>query len=131
LAAKTSSRIVPAITTRRPDGRLLVTLGEPIVVASTGPADLQRATQAIADAVALTVRPAPEQWYSFKPIWPASAWESADLEHRAIAMQAGLPDPGPSRALPRDEADQINVDRVKADPVKTDPVETDPVEAAS
>jgi lauroyl/myristoyl acyltransferase len=106
LAAKTSSLIVPAITTRRPDGRLHVALGDPIIVASTGPADLQRATQAIADAVALTVRPAPEQWYSFKPIWPATDAESADLERRALAMQAGLPDPGPAPDLPKDEADQ-------------------------
>ena len=109
LAAKTSSRILPAITTRQPDGRLRVILAEPILVLSAGPADLQRATQAIADAVAATVRPAPEQWYSFKPIWPATAEESADLERRAAAMQAGLPDPGPAQGLPRDEADQLEV----------------------
>jgi KDO2-lipid IV(A) lauroyltransferase len=107
LAAKTSSQIVAAITTRQPDGRLRVVLDEPIVVASAGPADLQRATQAIADALERTIRPAPEQWYSFKPIWPASAAESADLERRAGQMLAGLPDPGPSRGLPRDEADQV------------------------
>ena len=52
LAAKTSSRIVPAITTRQKDGRVRVVLAEPISVASSDPADLQRATQAIADAVA-------------------------------------------------------------------------------
>jgi KDO2-lipid IV(A) lauroyltransferase len=107
LAAKTSSRIMPAITTRRPDGRLRVILADPIIVASADPAELQRATQAIADAVAQTIRPAPEQWYSFKPIWPATAVESADLERRAGAMQAGLADPGPSLDLPRDEADQV------------------------
>lgn len=106
LAAKTSSLIVPAITTRRPDGRLHVALGDPIVVASSDPAELQRATQAIADAVALTVGPAPEQWYSFKPIWPATEAESADLERRATEMQAGRPDPGPARDKPRDAADQ-------------------------
>ena len=44
----------------------------PIAVPSSDPADLQRATQAIADALAETIRPAPEQWYSFKPIWPAT-----------------------------------------------------------
>ena len=107
LAAKTSSRILPAITTRQPDGRLRVILAEPILVLSAGPADLQRATQAIADAVAATVRPAPEQWYSFKPIWPATAEESADLERRAAAMQAGLPDPGPAQGLPRHESDRL------------------------
>jgi phosphatidylinositol dimannoside acyltransferase len=114
LAAKTSSRIMPAITTRQPDGRLRVVLLEPIAVAPSDPADLQRATQAIADAVAETIRPAPEQWYSFKPIWPATETEAADLERRALAMQAGRPDPGPSRGLPRDEADGVEADRVGA-----------------
>ena len=42
-----------------------------------------------------------------KPIWPATEAEAADLERRALAMQAGRPDPGPSRDLPRDEADQV------------------------
>ncbi|MEA2611863.1 MAG: phosphatidylinositol dimannoside acyltransferase [Chloroflexota bacterium] len=107
LAAKTASSIVPVITTRQPDGRLRVSLDEPIIVTSADPAELQRATQAIADAVERTIRPAPEQWYSFKPIWPASAAESADLERRGRLMQAGRPDPGPTRGLPRDEADRI------------------------
>jgi KDO2-lipid IV(A) lauroyltransferase len=106
LAAKTTSQIVPAMAIRRPDGRLRVILDEPIVVASSEPAELQRATQAIADSVARAIRPAPEQWYSFKPVWPATETEAADLQRRALAMQAGRPDPGPSRELPRDEADQ-------------------------
>ncbi len=114
LAAKTSSRIMPAITHRLPNGKLRVTLAEPIVVAPNDPADLQRATQAIADAVALTIRPAPEQWYSFKPIWPTTAAEAADLERRALEMQAGRPDPGPARGLPRDEADQAEAIRPEA-----------------
>jgi lauroyl/myristoyl acyltransferase len=107
LAARTSSRIMPAITSRLPDGRIRVILEDPIVVASADPAELQRATQAIADAVARTIRPAPEQWYSFKPIWPVTAAESDDLERRAGAMQAGRPDPGPALYRPRDEADQV------------------------
>ena len=98
LAAKTSSRILPAITARQADGRLRVVFAEPISVAPSDPADLQRATQAIADAVAASVGAAPEQWYSFKPIWPATAEEGADLERRAREMQAGRPDPGPARA---------------------------------
>ena len=97
LAAKTSSRILPAITARQADGRLRVVFAEPISVAPSDPADLQRATQAIADAVAASVGAAPEQWYSFKPIWPATAEEGADLERRAREMQAGRPDPGPAR----------------------------------
>jgi KDO2-lipid IV(A) lauroyltransferase len=112
LAAKTSSRILPAVTRRGTDGVLRVTLEEPISVAANDPADLQRATQAIADAVARSIRLAPEQWYSFKPIWPASAAEAADLERRALVMQGGEPDPGPSRGLPRDEADQVRLAEV-------------------
>ncbi|MEO8571977.1 MAG: lysophospholipid acyltransferase family protein [Chloroflexota bacterium] len=107
LAAKTASQIVPAITTRPPGGRLRVTLGDPIVVTSSEPAEIQRATQAIADALERSIAPAPEQWYSFKPIWPATAAESADLGRRAAAMQAGRPDPGPSADRPHDPADQI------------------------
>ncbi|MEO8437594.1 MAG: lysophospholipid acyltransferase family protein, partial [Chloroflexota bacterium] len=114
LAAKTSSSIAPAITHRLPGGVLRVTLADPIVVASMDPADLQRATQAIADAVAATIRPAPEQWYSFKPIWPATDAEAADLERRALEMQAGRPDPGPARDLPRDAADQAQAIPPKA-----------------
>jgi lauroyl/myristoyl acyltransferase len=112
LAAKTSSRILPAVTHRGTDGVLRVTLEEPISVAANDPADLQRATQAIADAVARSIRLAPEQWYSFKPIWPASAAEAADLERRALVMQGGQADPGPSRGLPRDEADQVGLAEV-------------------
>lgn len=96
LAAKTHSRILPIMTTRLPGGRLHVGWGDPITVASSDPAELQRATQAVADALADTIRPAPEQWYSFKPIWPETAEEAADLERRARAMQAGQRDPGPA-----------------------------------
>ena len=106
LAAKTRSRIVPIITTRLPDGRLRVGWADPIEVPSTDPADLQRATQRIADALALTISPAPEEWYSFKPMWPATGDEAFDLERRALEMQAGRPDPGPSGGLTRDPADQ-------------------------
>ena len=93
LAAKTDSRIVPIITTRQPDGRLHVGWADPIDVPSTDPADLQRATQRIADALAQTIAPAPHEWYSFKPMWPATAEEAADLERRA-RDDAGRP-PGP------------------------------------
>jgi KDO2-lipid IV(A) lauroyltransferase len=105
LAAKTGSRILPVGVRRHEGGGFDVSWAEPIVVRSSDPAELQRATQAMADALGETIRLAPEQWYSFKPIWPASETEAADLERRARRMQAGQPDPGPNRAIPRDEAD--------------------------
>jgi phosphatidylinositol dimannoside acyltransferase len=96
LAAKTGSRILPIAIRRRPDGTFLVTWPGPIDLESADPAELQRATQAIADALATTIAAAPDQWYSFKPIWPATAAEAADLERRATLMQAGIADPGPA-----------------------------------
>ena len=96
LAAKTGSRILPIAIRRRPDGTFLVTWTVPIDLESDDPAELQRATQSIADALATTVAAAPDQWYSFKPIWPATPEEAADLERRATLMQSGIADPGPA-----------------------------------
>jgi phosphatidylinositol dimannoside acyltransferase len=96
LAAKTGSRILPITIRRRPDGTFLVTWADPIDLDSDDPANLQYATQAIADALASTIAAAPEQWYNFKPIWPATPEEAADLERRATVMQAGIADPGPA-----------------------------------
>jgi lauroyl/myristoyl acyltransferase len=109
LAAKTGSRILP-ISIRRVAGKgFAVAWAPPIDVAPDDPAELQRATQAMADALASTIATAPEQWYSFKPIWPASAAEAEDLERRAQVMLGGRADPGPGRGLPRDEADTAPV----------------------
>ena len=83
LAAKTGATILPVVVRRRPDGTFLVTHDEPIRVASSAPADLKQATQAIADALERTIAAAPEQWYSFKSMWPepaeAQAAAPADL----------------------------------------------------
>jgi KDO2-lipid IV(A) lauroyltransferase len=84
LAAKTGAVIVPMVCRRRPNGRFAAQHFAPIEVADDSSAELARATQALADAVAEMVRPAPEQWYTFKPIWPASAEEAA-----ALALRAG------------------------------------------
>jgi lauroyl/myristoyl acyltransferase len=72
---------------RSADGRTYqVSHSEPIHVTSSEPAELRRATQAIADALAETIAAAPEQWYSFKPIWPSTAEEQAALAERAGAL---------------------------------------------
>lgn len=90
LAAKTRSRILP-ITIRRSDsGVFHVSWAEPIEVASSEPAELQRATQAMADALAATIAAAPSQWYSFKPMWPSQPSEQRELEARVDAMLRGV-----------------------------------------
>ena len=96
LAAKTRSRILPISIRRRPDDTFHVSWPDPIDVTSSDPAELFRATQAMADALAATIAAAPDQWYSFKPIWPSTPDEAADLERRATLMQAGVADPGPA-----------------------------------
>ena len=88
LAAKTGAIILPVVARRMPDGRFQASTEEPIRVASSGPAELQRATQAIADALGRVIGAAPDQWYSFKPMWPATAAEMAVLEARAAQMVA-------------------------------------------
>lgn len=88
LAARTGATIVPFWTIRRPDGTFLGEIGAPILVASAEPAEIARATQAIADALEVAVRQAPEQWCVFKPIWPDDPDEEAALAERALRAQA-------------------------------------------
>ena len=108
--AKTGARVLPIRIDRAADDTFDIAFDEPMSVPPNDPAALQRVTQGIADELAVAIAAAPHQWYSFKPMWPASEIEAADLERRALAMQAGQPDPGPGRGLPRDEADQVGID---------------------
>ena len=87
LAARTGSRILPITIHRNTDRRTFsISWAPPISVPSSSPADLQRATQAMADAFAAAIAPDPTQWYSFKPVWPADPAERDALEARAAAM---------------------------------------------
>ena len=97
LAAKTGASIVH-IAIRRSDDRqrFLVTHSEPITVRSSEPAEIQRATQAVADALEATIAAAPEQWYSFKPLWPATEAEQAALAERAAPGAPAAPVPAGS-----------------------------------
>jgi KDO2-lipid IV(A) lauroyltransferase len=89
LAAKTGAIVVPVAIRRTPEGRFRMVLDQPIMVESADPAEVQRASQAIADALQRTIAAAPEQWYSFKPMWPADPGEARELEERASRMLAG------------------------------------------
>jgi phosphatidylinositol dimannoside acyltransferase len=123
LAAKTQSPILPVAIRRTADDRFNVSYAPVITVASSAPAELQRATQAVADALEATVGAAPDQWYSFKPMWPPTEAEAAELEARAAAM---LADDGsrPRRrsedsggAMPVGEADAVADEGPDASPI--------------
>jgi phosphatidylinositol dimannoside acyltransferase len=88
LAAKTRSPILP-VSIRLGKHGFEVGWSQPIHVASNAPAELVRATQAMADALAATIAAAPEQWYSFKPLWPDTLEEQAALRARAEAALRG------------------------------------------
>lgn len=82
LAAKTGAAIVPVVCRRMSDGTYEASHYDPIEVADTSPAEMQRATQAIADALEDMIATAPEQWYTFKPVWPQTQEEKEALAAR-------------------------------------------------
>ena len=86
LAAKTKATIIPVAARRQPDGTYVPVALEPIRVPDTKPPTLLAATQRIADALEVLVTPAPDQWFTFKPMWPATEAEAASLEARAVAI---------------------------------------------
>ena len=88
LAARTGAVILPVVNRRQPDGSYVASHDDPIEVSDASPAELLRATQAVADALERMVSVAPDQWYTFKPVWPATAAEEERLASRAAGMAA-------------------------------------------
>ncbi len=88
LAARTNAPIVPVVCRRMPDGFYEARHYEPIEVAGYSPAETLRVTRLIATAVEDMIATAPDQWYSFKPIWPETDAEKQALADRAAQMEA-------------------------------------------
>ena len=106
LAAKSGAIIAPLAIRRLPDGRYGIEAHGEFTVPSSSEADLQRATQRIADALEATIAAAPEQWYSFKPMWPDDPAEARALEARAIAS-GGLAAPEPPAGASSDPVSEV------------------------
>jgi len=96
LAGKTGATIVPIVAHRKPDGTYFVTHEPPIKVPSASDADVARGTQLVADALERIVGAAPDQWYSFKPLWPTSADERDELARRTRALSPELREAEPA-----------------------------------
>ncbi len=90
LAGKTGALILPIVSHRRPDGTFFVTHEPPIRVPSTSDADVAIGTQAVANSLEKIISAAPDQWYSFKPLWPTNDVERAALEKRIGARSAEI-----------------------------------------
>ncbi len=95
LASRTGALILPVVNRREDDGSYVASHAAPIEIADSSPAEVLRTTQAIADALEAMVREDPEQWFTFKPMWPATVRESRTLEERAVSMSAA-PRRGPT-----------------------------------
>ncbi|CAN5734252.1 phosphatidylinositol mannoside acyltransferase [soil metagenome] len=106
LAAKTGAGVVPVVNRRLDDGTYAAHHYELIEVTDDSPASLQRATQQIADALEQMVAVAPEQWYTFKPVWPQTSDEKAELAARAAEMAADSQRPRRRQAVP-ETTDQL------------------------
>jgi KDO2-lipid IV(A) lauroyltransferase len=80
LSARTGAAILP-VGSRRADDDRLEAWGFPVIRAtSTEPAEVYRATQALADALGQVIAADPGQWYMFRPVWPQT-----DADRRAAA----------------------------------------------
>jgi len=88
LAARTHAAILPVAAYKRPNGRYTADAARAIEVADASPRSIAIATQAIADALEAFVREAPEQWHTFKPMWPATDAVARTLEQQALVMLA-------------------------------------------
>ena len=89
LSAKTGAPLLPVWCRRDRDDRFDAR-GLPFVhCASTEPADIYRATQAIADALGGVIADDPGQWYMFRPVWPQTDADRAQARAALDAARRG------------------------------------------
>jgi len=85
LSAKSGAPMLPVTCSRLADDRFAAA-GLPLIrCESTEPAELHRATQALADALGRVISRDPGQWYLFRPVWPQT---DADRARAAAALDA-------------------------------------------
>jgi KDO2-lipid IV(A) lauroyltransferase len=85
LSARSGAPMLPVACSRLPDERFR-TRGLPLITAASDkPAELYRATQALADALGSVIAEDPGQWYMFRPVWPQT---DADRDTARAALEA-------------------------------------------
>lgn len=89
LAAKTGAPLL-TVACRRTDDDRFVTRGLPLIhCRSTDPAEIYRATQAVADALTSVIAEDPGQWYMFRPVWPRTDADRAQAREALAAARRG------------------------------------------
>ena len=89
MAAKSGAAMLPVACQRTRDDRF-VARGLPLVFcASTEPAEIHRATQAVADALGGVIAEDPGQWYMFRPVWPETDADRAQALAALAAARRG------------------------------------------
>jgi len=85
IAARSGAPILPVWCRRTADDRFEAR-GLPLIRAtSDDPAEIQRATQELADTLSGVIAADPGQWYMFRAVWPQT---DADRSHAAAALAA-------------------------------------------
>jgi len=89
LSARSGAPILPVACSRLPDERFR-TRGLPLIrAADDSPAEIYRATQALADALASVIAEDPGQWYMFRPVWPQTDAERAQAAAALASARRG------------------------------------------
>jgi KDO2-lipid IV(A) lauroyltransferase len=89
LAAKSGAPLLPVACRRTDDDRFVARGLPPIHCPSTEPADVYRATQAVADALGQVIAEDPGQWYMFRPVWPQTDADRARAGASLAAARRG------------------------------------------
>ena len=89
LAAKSGAPLMPVACRRTRDDRFVARGLPPIHCDSTAPAEVYRATQAVADALGGVIAEDPGQWYMFRPVWPQTDADRARARAALAAARAG------------------------------------------
>ncbi len=89
LSAKSGAPMLPVAFRRNADDRFSVR-GLPLIVcASTDPAEVYRATQALADSLSTVIMEDPGQWYMFRPVWPQTDVDRVYAREALAAARRG------------------------------------------
>ena len=89
LAAKTGAPMLPVACRRTDDDRFVARGLPPIHCTSTEPAEIYRATQAVADALSSVIAEDPGQWYMFRSVWPQTDADRAQAREALAAARRG------------------------------------------